>query len=261
MAQIFPRVRTSSSESQQLLNESLKDAICFLQMEYQLEDTVSHKRFNVESKDYFDSVEGLCIKTEMGWIAPNVISAPWISNPDIRKFPGHVPYVSSASFLSPSDSVWKTIALPCHITSEPIESTSFSLVNDAVSFPSHLALRKSSKPSSGWIAWVFKRDRSISVRYQNHSINESDSTDILRPVVAENLIGGFYVVPNYPAPGEIRLELAGLVEYKDSDWRLILLGPSSQTLIPAEDKPRLVPAKPEGQKDDKASRKSSKKKK
>lgn len=260
MAQIFPRVRTSSSESQQLLNESLKDVICFLHLEYQLEDTVSHERFNVEEKDYFGCAEGLCIKTEKGWVATNDLAAPWISNPDLKKFPGHIPYISSASFLSPSDSVWNDVALPNRFTSDSIDGTVFSIVNDTVSFPSLMTFGGSSKPSNGWIAWVSKKDNHISVRYQSHSVAESDSTNILRPIVSENVIGAFYVVPHYPAPGVIKFELAGLVDYKDSDWRLILFGGSSQNLVPVEDKPRLVPAKQGEQKIEKAERRSSKKK-
>lgn len=261
MAQIFPRVRTASSESQQLINESLKDAICFLHVEYQLEDTISHQRFNVESKDYFGSAEGLCIKTERGWIAPDDIAAPRKSNPDVKKFPGYAPYISSASFLSPSDTVWNQIALPNRYIGESIEGTSYSLVNDTVSFPSHLSLGGASKPSNGWIAWVLKKGNSISLRYQNHRITESDSTNVLRPLVSENIIGGFYVVPRYPSPGEIRFELDGLIVFKDSEWRLIMLGTSLLNLVPAEDKPRLVPAEQSEQSNDKGKKKSSKKQK
>lgn len=261
MAQIFPRVRTSSSESQHLLNESLKDVICFLHVEYQLEDTVSHERFNIEEKDYFGCAEGLCIKTDNGWIATNDLAAPWISNPDLKKFPGHIPYISSASFLSPSDTVWSEVALPNRFTSDSIKGTAFSIVNDTVSFPSHMTIGISPKPLNGWIAWISKNDNHISIRYQSHNVAESDSTNILRPIVPEeDIIGAFYVVPRYPAPGEIKFELAGLVDYNDSEWQLILLGGSSQDLVPTDDKPRLVPAKQKGQKEDKAERKPSRKK-
>lgn len=244
-AQIFPR--GLSSDNQQIIISSLEDAVRLVHIEFQLEDTVSHERFNLQGKDYFGFSEGLCIKTCKGWIAPAATVTPWKNNLEVKQYPEYKPVFSVASVLSPADTVWKPLEMKSLPAGEKISGTPYSSVADTVTFGPGLSLGEFGAENDGWIVWVAREGNKLSTTTYSHRVVMADSTSfgIGRKVVPTGVVGGFYVKPEYPSVGVIRLELVGLMDKGIDGWKVVPLEGGKDLLKkPAltPEKPKLVPA-------------------
>lgn len=242
------------SPNQNFLEKSLSDAFRVVRIEFQLEDTVSHERFNLEGKSFFGFSEGLCVKTDKGWIAPTSTVFPWKDNQEVKQFPDYKPALSAVSTLSSADTVWSQVAKPSIEKAEAVPGTSYSYVPDLSAFGPGLVCSVLDEKTDGWIVWVTRSGNKISVTTYSHHVVAADSTTlgIGRKVVPEGVVGGFYVKPVYPSVGVIRFELAGLMEKESDGWKVApfaseassekqALAPSSKPSI-VPDKPKLVPA-------------------
>ena len=201
-AQFKPMFPTTSG-NQKIVETALKNAVCIMRIEYQLEDTVSHEKYNVEGKDYFGFSEGLCVKTSEGWVAPSFMTTPLESDSKAGKYPEYRPVISSASVLAVQDSVWKEISVPSVTGINSIPSTSFSAFKDSVTFSDGLKISKIGDSAEGWIVWVCQSGDQITLKSYSHFLASSDSTSygIGYKVVPDNAIGGFFVT----AAGHFRI--------------------------------------------------------
>ncbi len=234
------------SQNQKLVEEALSDAFMIVHVEFQIEDTVSHERFNLEGKDFFGFTEGLCVKTSGGWIAPTPTVIPWINNTDVKKYPEYKPVLSVASVLSPADTVWKPLELKLLSKAESLEGIAYSCVADTSSFGPGLFLGGFDKETEGWIVWVSRKGNKLSTTTYSHRVIPTDSTTfgIGRKVVPDGVVGGFYVKTVYPSVGAIRFDLAGMMAKGPDGWKVVPLnGVEEQAAKPvlASEKPKLVP--------------------
>ena len=243
-AQLFPRARSESSTINNLMvTSAMRDALCIIHFEYQMEDTVSHQRFNAEGKDYFGIAEGFLVKTEGGWISPTEVSNPWSANADVKKFPEYKPVVSVASVLSPGDSLFRPIAIPSLEKQTFIQHCGYSIVKDKDTFTTGLTLGKRDDLTEGFVVWLSKKDSSLSVSSYAH-IQKIDSTiiSLAGKFVPEGVVGGVYVKPTYPSLGVIRFELLGILDYRSSKWEIVMLDGISNEAVISSERPKLVPA-------------------
>lgn len=242
------------SPNQNFIEEALSDAFLVVRVEFQLEDTVSHERFNIEGKSFFGFSDGLCIKTAKGWIAPTSTVTPWKNNLEVRQFPGYKPVLSTISTLSSADTVWSQVTKPSIEKAEAVPGTSYSCVPDLSAFGPGLVCSGLDEKTDGWIVWVTRSGNRISLTTYSHHVTAADSTTfgIGRKVVPEGVVGGFYVKPVYPSVGVIRFELVGLMDKGVDGWKVVpfanevspekpVLAPSGKPSI-VPDKPKLVPA-------------------
>lgn len=252
-AQFRPVFPTSSS-NQKIVETAIEDAICFVRIEFQLEDTVSRERFNLEGKSYFGFAEGLCVKTEKGWIAPAGVVTPWKNSQEVKQFPDYKPALSTVSAISVADTVWKPFSMYSVDKVEDVPGTSYSCVLGTAPFGPGLVCSGLDGKTEGWIVWVSRKGDKLSVTTYSHSVNPADSVTfgIGRKVVPEGVVGGFYVKPVYPSVGVIRFELAGVMDKGQDGWKVDPLAiepkagkpsstPSTRPSI-APDKPKIVPA-------------------
>lgn len=242
------------SSNQNLVEEALSDAFRVVRVEFQLEDTVSHERFNLEGKSFFGFSEGLCIKTDKGWIAPASTVTPWNNNLEVKQFPDYKPVISTVSALSSADTVWNQVARLSVEKAESVPGTSYSCVPDTSAFGPGLVCSGLEEKTDGWIVWIARKGNEISVTTYGHHVVVADSTTfgIGRKVVPDGVVGGFYVKPVYPSVGVIRFELAGLMNKSLDGWKVVpfaiesssdkpVMAPSGRPSI-SPDKPKLVPA-------------------
>lgn len=242
------------SPNQNFIEEALTDAFRVVRVEFQLEDTVSHERFNLAGKSYFGFSEGLCIKTERGWLAPAGVVTPWKNNLDVRKFPDYKPVLSTVSAISVTDTLWKPVTKYSLDKVEDVQGTSYSCVQDIASFGPGLGCVGLDKKVEGWIVWVSRVGDKLSVTTYSHNVNPADSATvgIGHKVVPEGVVGGFYVNPIYPSVGVIRFELVGVMDKDRDGWKVNPFSMEQQSgqpsIVPATtsslspDKPKLVPA-------------------
>lgn len=235
------------SQNQKLVEEALADVFKLVHFEYQLEDTTSHERFNLQGKEYFGFAEGLCVKTVSGWIAPASTLTPWKNSLEVKQYPEYKPVFSAASVLSPADTVWKPLDLKVLPESEVLPETSYSRVSEVETFGPGLSICSLDAENEGWIVWVAREGNKLSVTTYSHRVAIADSTTfgIGRKVVPSGIVGGFYVKPSYPSVGVITFGLAGLMEKGSDGWKVIPIEGGKilvqkPTLVP--DKPKLVPA-------------------
>ncbi len=139
------------SSNQNLVEEALSDAFRVVRVEFQLEDTVSHERFNLQGKEYFGFAEGLCIKTSKGWIAPASTVTPWKNSLEVKQYPEYKPVFSVASVLSPSDTIWKPLEIKALPKGENISGTSYSSVEGTDTFGPGLPIEDLDEENDGWI--------------------------------------------------------------------------------------------------------------
>ena len=224
------------SSNQNFVEEALSDAFRVVRIEFQLEDTVSHERFNLEGKSFFGFAEGLCVKTE------------------IKQFPDYKPVLSTVSAISVADTVWKPFSTYSVEKVESVPGSSYSCVPDTAPFGPGLVCSGLDGKTEGWIVWVSRKGDKLSITTYSHSVNPADSVTfgIGRKVVPEGVVGGFYVKPVYPSVGVIRFELAGVMDKGQDGWKVDPLAieqkagkpsstPSTRPSI-APDKPKIVPA-------------------
>ncbi|MBR0532112.1 MAG: hypothetical protein IJJ96_05840 [Bacteroidales bacterium] len=240
----FRPVFPTTSGNQKIVETALKEALCVMKTEFQLEDTVSHERFNLEGKDFFGYSEGLCVKTNKGWISPMSVVSPWESNPDVKKYPEYKPVLSLASVLNVQDTTWSAINIKQIGKMVSIPLTQYQIVEDTDTFGEGLSVGKVDKSSDGWIVWVCRAENKVTLKAYSHVLSISDSTsyDLGYKVVPDNALGGIYVGTAYPSPGEVRFELLGMLANNEDEWGIVLLDAPSQTPVLSPDKPKLVPA-------------------
>ncbi|MBR0531062.1 MAG: hypothetical protein IJJ96_00485 [Bacteroidales bacterium] len=255
-AQIFPRVRPSvTSESQNMVVSAMKDALCVMRLKYQLEDTLSHEKFNVEDKDFFGVAEGFCVKTKGGWIAPVNVATPWFGNNDVKKFPGMTPVISSSEILSPGDSVFKPTTVPIIKTHKQIPMTSYEVVEVSSDVSEGLMVGGWSEKVDGFVVWLSKKENILSINaYGQHA--DSTIVSMTGKTAPEGAIGGVFIKPTYPSAGTIHFEILGFLDNGPEGWRIIMIDNPIETPVLSEDKPKLVPATP---KQEKKTKKTNKK--
>lgn len=241
------------SSNQNFVEEALSDAFRVVRVEFQLEDTVSHERFNLEGKSFFGFAEGLCVKTVKGWIAPDGVVTPWKNSQEVKQFPDYKPVLSTVSAISVADTVWKPFSTYSVDKVEIVPGTSYSCVPDTAPFGSGLVCTGLDGNTEGWIVWVSRKGDKLSVTTYSHNVNPADSVTfgIGRKVVPEGVVGGFYVKPVYPSVGVIRFELVGVMDECQDGWKVDpfaiepqagkTAAPSTRPSI-APDKPKIVPA-------------------
>ena len=245
-AQLFPRVRSSLSPgNQQIVLSALKDAMCVIPYEYQLEDTLSHERFNVEGKDYFGFTESLCIKTKKGWIAKEDVIEPWSKNNDVKKFPAYIPVLSSISILASGDSTYRNVDYYPLDKRAAIPSSSFVIIQDSVSFGGGLVIGERSKKSEGYVVWLTRVGNKLSLTSYSHSLPDSLNSTVFSlggKAVPEGVVGGMYVKETYPEIGTVRLELLGIMERDDNEWKIVMISSPETIDIQSSGAPKLVSA-------------------
>ena len=263
-AQLFPRVRSSSPASQQLVLSAMRDAMCVIRYEYQLEDTASHERFNVEGKDYFGYSEGLCIKTKEGWIAENKVVVPWLDNKDVKKFPAYHPVISSVSVLACGDSTYKDLDYYPLNKRADIPSSSFVLVEDSVTFKEGLTIGERVGAIDGYIIWLTRTGNKLSIASYGHHLSDSlDSSviDLQGKAIPSGAIGGIYVKQTIPEVGTIRFDLLGVLDKEDKNWRIVMINNPVPVMVQSQGKPKLVSASESASGEDKGLEKKRKDKK
>lgn len=235
------------SDNQRFIEEALSDAFRMVRIEFQLEDTTSHERFNLQGKEYFGFAEGLCVKTASGWLAPASTLTPWKNSHEVKQYPEYKPAFSYATVLSPADTVWKPLDLKALPASEALPGTSYSCVSEVDTFGPGLSICALDAENEGWIVWIAREGNKLSVTTYSHRVAVADSTTfgIGRKVVPNGVVGGLYVKPSYPSVGVVSFSLAGLMEKGSDGWKVVPIE-CGKTLVQkpalAPDKPKLVPA-------------------
>lgn len=257
-AQIFSKLKPKQSAESttvaptavgsSIVVSALKDAMCLLRIEYQLEDPKTEKRFNVEDKNYFGFAEGVCIKISNGWIAPTVMAEPWAGNNNLKSYAEYTPVVSSITVMDPGDSTYKEIGTPLINGRTQIHSSKFSIMKDSTNkLSSGLVTGHTSGQEEGYIVWLYKDGNKLDVSARSYTIEPKDSSvvSLAGVMLPAETLGGIFVKPTFPQGGIVYFEVLGVMEKVADEWKINIIESGSET-TPVEDVPeeklKLVPA-------------------
>lgn len=249
-AQIFV-----SSSSQQLIEQAVQEGIVLLRQEYQLEDTITRKRYTWDNRPEFGSATSLCVLTETGYVVADDVLAPWRNDDRYRQFQDSIfrPVLSKTFCRSIRDSVWR--AVPGTIApqkSRPLCVSSWLQVDDTLFQSSGFTIDFSAGEKEGWLVWLTsdkekKFDSSaLSLLIYRHKLTMEDGTDCCEiPAAAtpRRIIGGIYIEPQCLKIGKVTFALSGVVVGKDDKWKLLRLIPNIP--IESDDTGALTPVERE----------------
>ena len=252
-AQIFSKLRPETyygNTGSSMVISAMKDAMCFLRVEYQLADSKTDRKFNLEDKNYFGYAEGVCIKISNGWIEPTILAEPWEYNSKVKAYPDYYPAVSSVTVMEPEDSTFKDIPLPLIKAMRPIKSSTFSVMDGfSDKLTSGLVVGKTGQKEEGYLVWLSKNGDKLEMSARTYTITPKDSSAVTVSGITlpGGTLGGAFVKPTFPQGGIVYFEVLGVMERGTDGWKISIIDTSDDTSeeAPAEvstDVPKLVPA-------------------
>lgn len=215
-----------TTNNQQIVEEAVKNAFCIVRQEFQLQDTVTGKRYDLDSLGYFGYAESVCIKVKNGYIADNVITEPWKEDPNIVDYPKYRPVLSRFRIYNPSLKEWEKARRQTFKNVTSIGKTKKIFVVDSLFNNEGLPIDNEVGNKDGWLVWIYRQGEELSFQsFRQKNVN-SDSLVISnepQQLLGKKLLSGIIVSADYSELGVVRFKLAALVEKFADGWRGVSL--------------------------------------
>ncbi|MGM9705018.1 MAG: hypothetical protein ACI3YB_03395 [Prevotella sp.] len=196
------------SAYQLMMEKALNGAMCIVEQDYLVQDTVSGNYFGKNNKPQFNTIISLGVLANDKLILNERATNPSKFDPDFEKYIGK--YKAALS------------------------TTRFHFLDDTIKYTYKdkklqegfvgLEICDPESTESGWIVFVTqspnKQKFDITIYNKNYNC-KSDTLIDSSEWNHRNLIGGFYIKPSYPVSGSIDLKLCGvLTSEKQGKWFL-----------------------------------------
>lgn len=223
-----------SSDNQELIREAVKDGLVLVRQSYQLEDTLTGKRYTLDNRPEFGGLTAVAVRTAGGLILPKALLEPWTGDRNYDEFRREnlIPVLSRTSVLSAGDTAWREMPLvaPCEVLR--LADTAWVEVADS-SYCGDGFTVGVPESRDGWIVWLTSDADDLdapdlSMVVYRYELPESAGADGLVEVKSVNtkstVLGGIVVVPVFDSVGRIDFVLRGVVTGGPDAWMLVLLG-------------------------------------
>lgn len=223
-----------SSDNQELIREAVKDGLVLVRQSYQLEDTLTGKRYTLDNRPEFGGLTAVAVRTAGGLILPKALLEPWTGDRNYDEFRTEnlIPVLSRTSVLSAGDTAWREMPLIAPYRVSPLADTAWVEAADSSYCGNGFTV---GKPDSrdGWIVWLASDTEDLdapdfSMVVYRYELPESAGADGMVDVKSVNtkstVLGGIVVVPVFDSIGRIDFVLRGVISGSPDAWKLILLG-------------------------------------
>lgn len=229
-----------SSVNQQLIEQAVGDGIMLIRQEYQLEDTVTMKRYTWNNQPEFGNSQSFCVLTENGYIASNKVLEPWKYDSKYAKYKDSVyrPVLSKTYCRTISDDKYREVGCLSPIGPRTLLQDDWIYVCDSTFNKRGFISDTVSGEKNGWLIWltinnVEKIDTEqltlVSYRHELSIEERKYIYEIPEPTTQRHIIGGIYVEPKYLEIGRIEFALIGIVVNIDNKWHVIRWRSESQS--------------------------------
>lgn len=258
-SQQLPRIFKSSETI--LVEKTISDGLLLIRQEYQLEDTLTHKRYTLDNRSDFGSAISFGVLTESGYIVRNDVITPWEKDRQYEQYRGsqYRPVLSRTLARTVKDSTWRETALILPQYVFPIKDSQWVEVKDSLSAEG-LSVDYSDGEKDGWIVWLTSEKEcidssalSLVIYRQLLELSGKVDGDIAVKTLDTNseVLGGIYINPCFESIGRIAFKVCGIIVKKEEAWTLLRCtsGLSAEESIAKKtDKdqaPELTPLEPE----------------
>lgn len=220
------------SQSQTLIEDAIGNGLYVFVQSYQLEDTVTHKRFGRFGNDYFGSKAALAIRTTDGDIVASDVMSPWKDDANFDKYKQtHKPVLSTSKMIEFGDSAKTAMSVKIDSLQRDVE---FSRIFMTDSISRGFQCRGFDGTTEGWAVWV--ANDSVIDNYAGSDMPEftihkqtldfksgSSGHKISAPNISKQVWGGIFIVPRQTAIGQITFLLAGVItkDAEAKEWIII----------------------------------------
>lgn len=219
------------SNNQQLIKDIVINSIFIIEQSYQLEDSVSHQRFGRNNQPEFGKKRFIAVKSSDGFIAPNDLLSPWLSDPNCTQFLSQYKGVVSKSTIY---EIADTISSSREITIDtlPTRNQLICSFSDSLLDNEGFSLSDSIGKINGWLVWLvanndierLKSGDDVSYQiYKKQMDVSSDSIiyEIESLQTEKKVIGGIYIVPGTVHIGYLEYLLCGLIIKDNNSWKMV----------------------------------------
>ena len=221
-----------SSSNQQLVEKAVQDGIVLLRQEYQLEDTLTMKRYAWDNRPEFGSAVSMCVLTENGYIVSDRALHPWEYDPRFEQYRNtkYRPVLSKTGFRTVADSVYRAAGRPEPQCVQPLSDKGWVHAADSLFGCKGFTFDRTAGEKDGWLVWLASGgsgetdSEELSLVIYRHKLvveEGTESYDIPAPNSLLSMTGGIYIVPQYTGIGEITFALVGAVAGNEGKWQMM----------------------------------------
>ena len=232
-AQSFP-LTFKSSESL-LVERSIWEGLIVLSSEYQLEDTLTHKRYSLDNQRYFGKISSFAVMTDIGVISSPGVLRPWETDENYIQYKNskYQPIVSKISVMSVNDTTWRETFLLAPSVASPLSDSTWCFFQDST-YGQGFVCDTLRNEDEGWIVRMITNvtnDKEIlsleTARYKH----TEESKDKVIQALSGNVVGGVFITPAYERIGQIVLKLKGILTSSEDGWKLCAVVPENESSI------------------------------
>lgn len=238
-----------------LIEQAIKDGMFMLSQEYQLEDTLTNKRYSLDNQPYFGKDTSFAVMTKDGILTSPFIIRPWDKDSRYQKYKNreYRPVISKTTVLTAADTTWRESALFCPRTICNMQDSLWVAAKDTV-YNKGFSCDTLRNDSDGWLVWLVSQEVSevkplslVTYRFKNES-TEQNRQFLEGPNIGGTVLGGVFIVPSFESIGSIDLKLCGILSQNNKGWDIspvFALPESGSITINEDDVPVLTPVEPD----------------
>lgn len=188
--------------------------------EYQLEDTLTHKRYSLDNQPFFGKESSFAVLVEDGVVTSQTTAMPWLSDSNFVQYKNskYRPILSRTSLMTSVDSTWRETGVLSSDAMQKLSDSTWVFVQDTVLNKGFI--RDSLiNGSDGWLVWLASEDGSdLSLITYRYTASEQETLLIDAPKTDGVVYGGIFIVPSYEQVGRIDLKLCGILTPSVDKW-------------------------------------------
>lgn len=215
---------TFKSSESLLVERSVQEGLLVLSQEYQLEDTLTHKRYSLDNQRYFGKISSFAVLTDTGIITSSRVLWPWETDENFIQYKNskYQPIVSKTSAMYVSDTTWRETFLLVPSGASPLSDPTWCFVQSSA-YDHGFICDTLRNEDEGWIVWMIANvanDREVfSLETLRYKYTE-ESNDKAIHALSGNVVGGVFITPTYECVGQIVLKLKGILTLFENGWRI-----------------------------------------
>ncbi len=230
----------------EIVETTLENSFVVVQQQYLLKDTVTGQKYGYNHRDFYGENNYIGIQTKGGLVFLNNLFYPWSQAQALPSRPNLIPELCNSIVWSRNK---ESIVVDTLIT--PIaESNSKLFAEDVYSYESALSsltdglcVDSTDGKKEGWLILLKGSPVSIDsitiqVIKKGFDLEQSHVADVDIPN-ANDILGGFFVTPQYVGIGELHLLLSGILTQKEGVYQLIF--PFVSSKVEAKEPSEIIP--------------------
>ena len=211
------------TQNQQMIENTVVDGFFMVRQEYQLEDTLTGKKYSLDNRPYFGCAESLMILTETGYYTRQQVLQPWAADANYKKYNEsgtYRPVLSRTMIRTVRDSVWRITTLLAPISTTPLKDSTWVMAQDTLSRNGFSQIGSEGE-QEGWLVWLTstKEDDCDFIIYRQ-KFNVEGQMSVSPPATGNKFYGSVFLIPDYDKIGTIRFRIAGIVLPCKESWEL-----------------------------------------